>query len=125
MKEACGCFVLELNTACVFHLMRAVEVVLKEMVLAMKAEKHLIVGKEKVSPDVCDWDTQIKALRSELNDLAIGKKTSAPIKANHAFYSEAINTFNEFKDAWRNTISHGHEVSNDKRKLYSPYATVS
>lgn len=118
IAEAGKSYALGLNTACVFHLMRAAEIVLKRMVVVMKATTYLLINGKKVSPDVCDWDTLLKALRSALNNMAVGKKTSAKVKATHAFYSEAVNTFIEMKDAWRNTISHGHEVSLDGRKLF-------
>lgn len=125
IKEAGNCYALGLNTACVFHLMRAVEVVLKRMIVAMKAQKYLTkpdkkspTGKIQVSVDVCDQDTLIKALRSALKDLESGKSISAKKKATHAFYSGAVNTFCEFKDAYRNPISHGNKVADENRKLY-------
>jgi len=95
------------------------------MVVVMKAKKHLTkpdktspTGKKQIAPELCDWDTLIKGLRSALKEMETGKKTNARIKAKHAFYSEAISTFSEFKDAWRNTISHGHEIASTDRKLY-------
>lgn len=131
IREAGNCYAVGLNTACVFHLMRAVEVALKQMVVVMKAKKHLTkpdksspTGKKQIPPELCDWDTLIKGLRAALREMEAGKKTNAKVKATHAFYSEAINTFSEFKDAWRNTISHGHDVASGRRKLYKDGETA-
>lgn len=131
IREAGNCYTTGLNTACVFHLMRAVEVALKQMVVVMKAKKHLTkpdrlspTRKKQIPSELCDWDTLIKGLRAALKEMETGKKTNAKIKAKHAFYSEAINTFTEFKDAWRNTISHGHEVASSDRKLYKDGETA-
>lgn len=125
IKSAGNCFAHNQNTACVFHLMRAVEVGAKAMVRAMKAQKHIGVYVsvrgvrtfKKKPIELCDWKTLRDGLKTALNELEKGSSISAKKKATLAFYSHAIAQFGYFKDAWRNNISHGNEIA-PNRKFY-------
>ena len=39
------------------------------------------------------------------------------VSQKHQYYSEVIGIFKTFKDAWRNTISHAHEVHVESKRL--------
>ena len=125
MREAGTCYAHELHTACVFHLMRVVEVGAKEMVREMKAQKHIGSYKSisanktfvKKPIELCDWKTLIDGLNKALKELENGTGASIKKKAKLAYFSHAVAQFSNFKDAWRNIISHGHEIE-PNRKLY-------
>jgi hypothetical protein len=127
ITEAGNCYAMGLHTACVFHLMRAVEIGAKAMAVAMKAQKYLgttvwvkgVKTFKKRPVELCDWQALIGGLRTALNELEKGAATSKRKKDTHAYYSEAIADFSLFKDAWRNRFSHGHDIVPD-RKLYLP-----
>lgn len=126
IKAAGNCYAHNLYTACVFHLMRAVEIAVKEMYKQMTGRKNLIYGKDKSGNPVskpielCDWKTLITGLNLALTKLENGKSTSLAKSRKHSFYSETIGMFSSMKDGWRNTISHGNEVNHDaKRKLFN------
>ena len=118
IKEAGTCYAHGLYTATVFHLMRAVEVGAKVMVSAMKAEKHITVfdkgtGKKVKKPiELCDWGTLIKGLETALRMLEQGTKINAIKKNDLVFYSHAVAQFRNFKDAWRNNVSHSRKIYN-------------
>jgi hypothetical protein len=125
IEEAANCFANDLNTACVFHLMRAAEIAVKEMYRQMTGRKNLVYGKDKSGKvlskpiELCDWKTLIIGLRLALDSLEKGKSRSLAKNKKYSFYSEAIGIFQSIKDGWRNTISHGHEINHDKnRKLF-------
>lgn len=119
-----NCFATQNYTACVFHLMRAVEAAAKVLVRKMKAGKYLVVtihgGKTAISKPVelCDWATIIKGLDKALLALESGVKTSVRKKETHEFYSHAVASFRNFKDAWRNKVSHSHKIYNQNDAQY-------
>lgn len=125
IKLAGNCYATGNYTACVFHLMRAVEIGAKAMVKALKAQKFIGKYKNvngaktfvKKPIELCDWKTLRDGLRNALNTLDTGSSMSVKKKDTLAYYSHAVAQFSNFKDAWRNIISHGHEVA-EKRKQY-------
>jgi hypothetical protein len=125
IREAGNCYATGNYTACVFHLMRAVEIGAKAMVYHMKAQKHLGTHEwvkgvrvfKKKPVELCDWRMLIGGLRTALGELEKGTATDPRKKAKHAFFSEIVEAFSLFKDAWRNKLSHGHDIT-PGRKLY-------
>lgn len=118
IMDAGTSYAYDLNTACVFHLMRTVEIGAKVMVSAMKAQKHITTtvpavtgGRRTVKKpiELCDWSTLIKGLETALRHLEAGTKTSVKKKDVLAFYSHALGQFRNFKDAWRNNVAHGNK----------------
>jgi hypothetical protein len=101
IKAAGNCYATGNYTACVFHLMRAVEVGARKMVLAMNARKHLSKPVE-----LCEWGELVTALEEGLKALRIGHSKNVNKKATYEFYNHAVAQFRNFKDAWRNNISH-------------------
>lgn len=118
IKLAGNCYATENYTACVFHLMRAVEVGLKLLVVELKAEKYLNEtirehGKAKVvrkPVELCDWNKLITGLNSALESKKAGTKTSTAKKDLLEFYSQAIAQFDNFRNAWRNKVSHSNKI---------------
>jgi hypothetical protein len=104
-----NCYATGNYTACVFHLMRAVEIAARVMVRDLKVRKHL--GGKPL--ELCDWGTLIAALDKGVNTLMTGSRTSLAKRLRLEFYSHAVGSFRNFKNAWRNHVSH-------TRELYGP-----
>jgi len=99
---ATGCY-----SACVFHLMRAVEVGARSMVSALKVQQHLLTNsRRRVPVELCDWGTLIAALDKGVAQLSQGTRVSKRKKENFEFYNHAVGSLRNFKDAWRNNVSH-------------------
>lgn len=96
-----NCYATGNYTACVFHLMRAVEIGARVTVKALGVKKYL-----SKSVELCDWGQLIGALQKGVTDLSSKQNTSAQAKAKYEFYNHAMAQFRNFKDAWRNNISH-------------------
>ena len=99
ITEAGNCYATGNNTACVFHLMRAVELGARALVRQLKVSKNLPRPAE-----LCDWGTIVRELEKATNNLP--KRTSVKVSETSAFYSHAVAQFRNFKDAWRNQVSH-------------------
>jgi hypothetical protein len=98
IAEAGKCLALARGTACVMHLNRAQEVVLRALAKAMG------IGTQN------DWGAYIRTIETELDNRmkAAGKRTP-----DEQFYSEAVTAFDNVKRAWRNPTMH-------PEKDYSP-----
>jgi HEPN domain-containing protein len=94
IEEASKCLALERNTACVFHLMRLVEVALK----AVHAELGL--------PATFDpnWAGILKKIKDKLDERT-RSKNPAWMKEKD-FYYETYATIDAVKHAWRNPTMH-------------------
>jgi hypothetical protein len=118
ITQAGNCYAIESYTACVFHLMRAVEITARAMVRSMKAEQFIgqfeykngVKTFKKKPIELCDWGTLRDGLRKALNELEKGAATNVRKKNKHAFFSHALAQFGYFKDAWRNKVSHTRAI---------------
>jgi hypothetical protein len=106
IKAAGTCYAIGGYNACVFHLMRAAEVGARSMVTRLKVQKHLIRNGRPIPLELCDWGTLIAALEKGVQALSQGTATSKRKKDNFEFYNHAVGAFRNFKDAWRNNVSH-------------------
>lgn len=88
IEEAGKCLALNRDTACVFHLMRVLEV-------GLYALAHDL-GIEKVE---VNWQNAIEQIEKEIRGLPKGDERIQP-------YSEAAAHFMHVKDAWRNRTAH-------------------
>lgn len=102
ITSAGNCYATGNYTACVFHLMRAVEIGARCMVAALKVQSHL----NGVPVELCEWGTLAAALQKGVDALSVGSRTDKRKKEKHEFYSHALASFRNFKDAWRNNVSH-------------------
>ena len=106
IEEAGNCFALDRYTACVFHLMRVMEVALR--VLANSLRDQQVDPKHNRS-----WDSILKKFRNELEKTRADR--SQEWKTEDEFYSGAAATLMAVKDAWRNPTMHV-ETSYDEQK---------
>lgn len=98
MQEAGRCFALDQFTACVLHLMRALEFPLGAMVKALK-----------FTPSSPNWEQVINECEREIRK--ISPLTNGPDwKQDEQFYSEAALHFRFVKNAWRNHAVHGRDT---------------
>jgi|HubBroStandDraft_4_1064222.scaffolds.fasta_scaffold04049_9 hypothetical protein len=117
ITEAGTCLALERSTACVMHLMRAMEVALAALAKAVN------VGPQN------DWGSYLRLIDSELLNRA---KTAGARSADEQFYAEAAIQFDHVKRAWRNPTMHvektytqdrAAEILQSVRSLMSHLAT--
>ena len=95
IEEASKCLAFGRSTACVTHLMRALECALIAMA------KTFQVPHEREQ-----WNTMIEGIDSKVK--SISNQTHGPNwRAERDFYSEAAGHFRFLKDGWRNHAMHG------------------
>jgi len=112
ITEAGSCYAAGRYTACVFHLMRAVELAARRMVKQLKVQQHLVKNNHPVPVELCDWGMLIGALDKGVAALSHGTATSTRKKETFEFYNQAVGQFRNFKDAWRNNVSHTRTTYN-------------
>jgi dihydroxyacetone kinase DhaKLM complex PTS-EIIA-like component DhaM len=93
LGDAARCYALGRNTACVFHLMRALEIALSCMAK--------VFG---VPSNHTNWHNIIEQIESKIRDLSKAKPRNW--KEDQEFYSQAASYFMVLKDAWRNYTAH-------------------
>jgi len=95
--EAGMCLALARGTACVFHLMRVLEIGLT------------VLGKEfGVSLEHTNWAPAIEQIESKIRDMhrELPWKTLPDCKKQQEDYAQAASHFGILKDAWRNYTMH-------------------
>jgi hypothetical protein len=95
MREAGSCFAFNRNTACVFHLMRTMEVGLNAL------------GQPFGVSVVQNWHATLMDIKKEVEFWNLNP--SRGWKGVYPFYAEAISHFRVVKDAWRNHTMHIRE----------------
>jgi HEPN domain-containing protein len=105
IKSAGNCLALELNTAAVFHLMRAAEVALK------KLARHLKIKYAKGKPiDEAMWGEIIGAIKDKILEL---QKKPARHRRKLENYQKVLLTAAAIKELWRNPVSHSGKMFSD------------
>jgi hypothetical protein len=103
--EAGKCFALDRWTACVMHLMRALEFPIKALAKSLN-----------FSPSSPNWEQILNEAEREIRK--ISPATHGPNwKQHEQFYSEAALDFRFIKNAWRNYAVHGHNTY-DRHEAY-------
>lgn len=97
LEEAAKCLAFGRGTACVFHLMRVMEVGLRALGASLNDETL----DPKRNPS---WDAILKRCDHQLT-LQI-KDRSAEWRVDNDFYAEAVAQLHAVKDAWRNPTMH-------------------
>jgi HEPN domain-containing protein len=105
-------FALDEWTACVFHLMRAVELALRLLARRLGIKK---VDTKQWATLLDDLDKAIAAIRQQGRTPARDRKLQ--------YYSDARAQFGVFKDAWRNHVMHSREKY-DEREAIAIYGGV-
>ena len=97
ISESAMCLALARGTACVFHLMRTLEIGLTA-----------IGATFGVSLAHTNWAPAIEQIESKIRDMHKDPtwKALPDVKEQQEFYSQAASHFGVFKDAWRNYTAH-------------------
>jgi hypothetical protein len=108
IKEAGNCRSTGANTACVFHLMRAVECGMRELAIHLKP-------KIKLPLEYCDWKGLIKPMEKKLAKIEL--KRRGPKKSKQfEFYTCCVSDCKSFTET-RNRVSHARQpFSEDEAK---------
>jgi hypothetical protein len=107
IAHAGNCYALAEYTASVFHAMRAIEIALKTLALAL--------GVPEV--DAAQWGTILNGIEKRLTALKDVPGNTPQKKEDLQFYSETAMEIRMFKDAWRNHVSHGKDVYAEGKAL--------
>lgn len=100
ISSAGRCFALDEHTACVFHLMRALE----KGLYALGAQ----LGLDEAALSQENWQNIIEQIEKKRKQFEVMPKGPVKTEALTA-YSEAAVQFLNFKDAWRNHVAHGRK----------------
>ena len=101
IREACRCYALEANSACVFHCMGIVQRGLYALAVELKVEL-------KFPLHLAEWQTIIDSIEKKIEPMRDGPRGTAK-DDQLSYYSECASQFRYFKDAWRNHIAHMRE----------------
>lgn len=101
--EARRCFALARNTACVFHLMRVMEIG-----LTVFANRFIVPS------DHTNWHNIIEGIEKAVRNMGADPNKSAHWKDEQEFYSQAASHFMVTKDAWRNHTAHARGKYTDE-----------
>jgi hypothetical protein len=109
------CYALDEWTACVVHVMRALEHGLRWLAKRAGLKPEDVVGE--------NWKNVIDKIEKKTRELE--QLPRSPAKSeNVQFLSEAATQFRWFKDAWRNDAAHAH-VSYDERECAPIFLHIS
>ena len=95
INEAGNCFASARDTACVFHLMRILEIGLT-----------VLAKKFGVLADHSNWNPIIDQIESKIKNIRNDPNKPSNWKEEEEFYSQAASHFRIIKDAWRNYTMH-------------------
>lgn len=104
--EAGRCYALGRDTACVFHLMRVLEIGL-----------GVLAKQFGLASDYTNWEIVISQVERAIRD--IDKDANRPVtwKDDREFYSQCASHFRILKDAWRNYTIHVRGKYNSEEAL--------
>ena len=107
--EAGNCFAAARYTACVFHLMRVLE-------LGLGA----FAGIFNVPSDHANWHNIIESIERKIRDMGNDPNRTSDWKDRQELYSQIASSFMIFKDAWRNYTAHarGKYIEEEADAIY-------
>lgn len=97
IREAGNCLALGRSTACVFHLMRVLEIGLT----AVGKIFNVSLAHTNWEPAIKEIEAKIRGMRQDPN-----WKSVSDYKEQQEFYAQAISYLGVAKDAWRNYTAH-------------------
>jgi hypothetical protein len=100
-EEAVYCYVLERNTASIFHSMRVAEIGLRALARRMKVK--LPKGKKL---EWGEWQAVLKEMSKRIDTIGLTVKAGPRKDELLEFYSGAVGQFTGFKDEFRNQVMH-------------------
>jgi len=102
IKTAGTCYANDLNTACVFHLMRAAERGMRILALDRRVK-----FKNDAPLEMQGWEDILKGIETEVSKIGGWPNRLGLAKTQaQEFYNSAMGEFRGFKDAWRNHVMH-------------------
>lgn len=112
------CMALDEWTATVFHLMRVLELGLRNFADRLGLQMAKL-------PEYENWHQIITAMENEIARLKNLPKAERPRAEILEFYSDAATDFRHFKDAWRNNVSHSRDPCDgrDAKKVWHHVAS--
>jgi HEPN domain-containing protein len=102
LRQAGQCFAVGLNTAAVFHAMRAVEI-------GMRALANKLNVSFPFPTQLAEWANLIDNIEAKIREMKQRPKGSEKDE-DLRFYSEAGMQFRYFKDGWRVRVAHTRET---------------
>lgn len=105
IQEAANCRALARPTACVFHLMRVLEVGLNALATDLGIPW----------PSRNDWQDVINSIERKIKEIEKGSIKFSGWHEKRQFYADAATQFTHFKDGWRNYALHFHAVYDDSK----------
>jgi HEPN domain-containing protein len=104
-EEAVFCYVLERNTASIFHSMRAAEIGLRGLARRMKIR----LPKRK-QLEWAEWQEILREMSKKVDNIGQTAKAGPSKDRVLELYSGAIGQFNGFKNEFRNQVMHVRKV---------------
>jgi hypothetical protein len=106
IQEAANCKALSRPTACVFHLMRVLEVGLNALATDVGIPW----------PSRNDWQDVINAIEGKVKEIEKGSGTlPTNWREKRQFYADSATQFTHFKDGWRNYAMHFHAIYDEAK----------
>lgn len=105
ITEAAKCLALNRNTACVFHLMRVMEI-------ALRALGHSLNEPQLDPKRNPSWETILRRCDQEMQKPLAQR--SPEWQQDESFYSTATANLRAVKDAWRNPTMHVEQTYDDE-----------
>jgi hypothetical protein len=102
-QEACRCYALYRPTACVFHLMRVLEIGL-----------WVFADRFGIPSDHTNWHAIIEGIEKAVRNMAQAPNRPSDWKDQQEFFSQAASYFMMMKDAWRNYTAHARGKYTDE-----------
>jgi hypothetical protein len=98
VDEASKCFAVHRNTACVFHLMRTMEI-------GIQAVRRCLRIPDPIKDSERNWGAILRAFKNEIER---GSKASPSLwtGADKAFFEDVHASLDAVRNAWRNTTMH-------------------
>ena len=113
IEEAGKCLALGRSTACVFHLMRALEVGIRAVASNLKIP-------DPVKPTQRNWGAILKSIKDEISNRARWSR-----KANKLFFEEVYASLDSVKNPWRNATMHVEQTYTEEEAESIFYAVRS
>jgi hypothetical protein len=98
------CLFSDHATACVYHLMRVLEIGLRSL-----------ADRFGVPSDHANWNTMIEKVEKAIRDMASDPNRASDWRDQQQFFSQAATHFMFLKDAWRNYTAHAHGQYTDEQ----------
>ena len=110
ISQAGECLAFECSTACVFHLMRAVELGMRALCADLgmtKTKRRRKSGTFVYVPiEYSEWEKILDELQGKVDAKLFRLKRGAEKQKLQEFYYPALQDLRGFKDAWRNHVMH-------------------